>query len=192
MAQRGYRVSGIERHLLHPGDNAPSIEGATLYDMTAEECELPRHAFDFIYAIHVIEHFTDPAAVFKAIAASLRSGGMFYCITPNAESYGLSVFRRHWWNLEDPTHYRFFSRRSLTSMLHTAGFGVVRTQIVLEDSLTLEVNSALRKFSLGDPAHGILQTPAAVVAGFGAPFAMLARLCVPRLSPSFEAIGVMG
>ena len=112
---------------------------------------------------------------------SLRQGGVFYCITPNAQSYGLSLFGQSWWNLEDPTHYRFFSRRSLTVALSQAGFHTVRTNIVTEDSLTLEVNSALR----------VLHTPGTKTIGIMlTPFAFLARLCIPTLSPSIEAIAV--
>jgi len=191
LMRAGYRVSGVERHLLRTDDARPTIMGATLYDATAEACTLPPNSYDFVFAIHVVEHLTDLSAVFRKIAASLRRGGVFYCITPNAQSYGLAVFGQSWWNLEDPPHYRFFSRRSLAAALSQAGFQTVRTNIVIEDSLTLEINSALRALMARDHVHGILHTPGTKAVGIAlTPFAFLARLCIPKLSPSIEAIAV--
>ena len=187
-------MSGVvERHLLSTDSTKPTIVGATLqYDATAcEACTLPADSYDFVFAIHVVEHLIDLSAVFRKIAVSLRPGGVFYCITPNAQSYGLSLFGQSWWNLEDPTHYRFFSRRSLAAALSQAGFQTVRTNIVIEDSLTLEINSALRALTVGDHVHGILHTPGTKTASIAlTPFAFLARLCIPNLSPSIEAIAV--
>jgi len=191
LIRAGHRVSGVERHLLSTTEQKPQIAGATLYDATAESCTLPANSYDFIFAIHVVEHLIDLSAVFRKIAASLRHGGVFYCITPNAQSYGLSLFGQSWWNLEDPTHYRFFSRRSLETALSQAEFHTVRTNVVIEDSLTLEANSALRVLTPGDQVHGILHTPGARAASIAlTPFALLARLCIPNLSPSIEAIAV--
>jgi 2-polyprenyl-3-methyl-5-hydroxy-6-metoxy-1,4-benzoquinol methylase len=191
LIRAGYRVSGVEQHLLSTDHARPTIAGATLYDATAEDCTLPADSYDFVFAIHVVEHLIDPAAVFRKIARALRRGGRFYCITPNAQSYGLSLFGQAWWNLEDPTHYRFFSKRSLVAALSQAGFRTVQTGIVVEDSLTLEVNSALRALTAGDRVHGILHAPGARAASIAlTPLAVLARLCVPKLSPSIEAIGV--
>lgn len=191
LIRAGYRVSGVEQHLLSTDHTTPTIAGATLYDTTAEDCVLPANSYDCIFAIHVVEHLRDPLAVFRKIAGALRQGGRFYCITPNAQSYGLSLFGEAWWNLEDPTHYRFFSRRSLVAALSQAGFRTVQTSILVEDSLTLDVNSALRALTKGDRVHGILHAPGAQAASLAlTPFAVLARLCVPRLSPSIEAIAV--
>lgn len=191
LLRAGHHVSGVERHLLSTGSARPAIPGATLYDATAEDCILPANRYDFIFAIHVVEHLVDLSAVFRKIAVSLRPGGVFYCMTPNAQSYGLSLFGESWWNMEDPTHYRFFSRRSLETALSRAGFRSARSQIVIEDSVTLEVNSALRALAGGDRVHGILHTPGAKVASLAlTPFAVLGRLVVPRLSPSIEAIAV--
>jgi 2-polyprenyl-3-methyl-5-hydroxy-6-metoxy-1,4-benzoquinol methylase len=191
LIRAGHQVSGVERHLLGTNHTRPTIIGATLYDATAEECTLPANSYDFVLAIHVVEHLTDMSAVFQKVAGSLRQGGMFYCITPNAQSYGLSLFGQAWWNLEDPTHYRFFSRPSLAAALSQAGFQTVQTNVVLEDSLTLEINSALRVLTGGDRTHGIFHTPGTKgISTALTPLAFLARLCVPKLSPSIEAVAI--
>jgi hypothetical protein len=72
-----------------------------------------------------------------------------------------------------------------------SGFHTVRTHIPIEDSLTLEINSAFRALTTGDRVHGILHAPGVRMAGIAlTPFAVLARLCLPRLSPSISAIAV--
>jgi 2-polyprenyl-3-methyl-5-hydroxy-6-metoxy-1,4-benzoquinol methylase len=198
LARAGHRVSGVERHLLRAGESpeAPrriphDLRGATLYDASAEEAPLPPCAFDLVIAVHVVEHLTEPARVFRKIAESLRPGGRLYCMTPNAQSLGLRLFGRHWWNLEDPTHYRFFSPRSLTMMLRDAGFESVQTRVAIEDSLTLEANSVVRMVTRGDAAHGVLHAPFAALASVAlTPLTLLGRLCVPALSPSFETVAI--
>jgi len=142
--------------------------------------------------VHVVEHLADPTLVFGKIAASLKRGGLFYCMTPNAESYGLTLFGQYWWNLEDPTHYRFFSQRSLAAMLRAAGFATVQTGVVVEDSVTIEANSLLRALLHGDRVHGILHRRGATLASVAlTPFSLAARCLLPRLSPSIEGVAVM-
>ncbi len=185
---RGDEISGVERNLLDIGVNPRVAAEGTLYQSAAEDVTLPPDHFDLIYAIHVVEHLTDPAAVFAKMFRALRPGGRFYCITPNSESRGLAVFGESWWNLEDPTHCRFFSRRSLSHMLGGAGFEKVRTGVVVEDSLTLEVNSLLRALSGHHEVHGVLHSRTALAASaLLTPVGLLARAALPSLSPSIEA-----
>lgn len=188
-----HEVSGIERSLLDVPVRRDVVARVTLEYCAAEDAVLPRDAFDFVYAIHVIEHLQEPQRVFANVLRALRPGGVFYAVTPNAESLGLTLFGAHWWNLEDPTHVRFYSQRSAARALRAAGFATVSTRIVRRDSVTIEASSAVRALGSGDRAHGVLHSSAGLIGVLGmTPASLVARAFVPRLSPSFELWAARG
>ncbi|MDG5815721.1 class I SAM-dependent methyltransferase [Chitinispirillales bacterium ANBcel5] len=190
MHKAGHSISGIEAGLLEK-DTPPLIaQNGTLYLDSVENIALPEESFDFVYAIHVAEHLKDPVAVMKKCAAALKKGGTLYLLTPNGASKGLTLFKEAWWNFEDPTHIRFFSPDSIRHLLESAGFSRVKVSIPLWDSLTLEVNSALRAV-LKDKKmkHGILEGlfTKFVDIALLPPF-LLSRCIIPSLAPTIEIV----
>lgn len=188
-----HEVWGIERSLLEVPVRRDVLTRATLQQCAAEEAALPQGYFDVVYAVHVIEHLTDPHCVFAHVHQALRPGGVFYAMTPNADSLGLTLFGAHWWNLEDPTHVRFYSQRSIAHSLRAVGFGTVSTRITRSDSITLDATSALRRIAPASDAHGVLQSRARLLAAAAmTPLSLVARAAVPRLSPTIEIWATRG
>lgn len=187
--ERGHEVSGIEPGALER-EIAPSLRSnATIYAQPAEEVELPEAFFDLIYGIHVVEHLRDPAVVFQACHRALRPGGLLYVMTPDAASRGLGLFGERWWNLEDPTHVRFFSGKSISIMLSRAGFERARVRTPIWDSLTIEISSLVRAIRPSTSEHGVLGSRALLpLYVILAPVAVAARLAWPRLSPTMEVV----
>jgi 2-polyprenyl-3-methyl-5-hydroxy-6-metoxy-1,4-benzoquinol methylase len=189
LAAHGNRVSGIDPGALERGipEDLPRI--ATLHLQPAETIELPEDAFDLIYGIHVVEHLGDPTAVLQAAHRWLRPGGLLYLMTPNGDSAGLKLFRDAWWNLEDPTHVRFYSPRSIATTLRAAGFRRGAVRIPWWDSQTVEVSSLIRMFVRDPGEHGVmgLRWSAPLYAALVGP-ALLSRAVWPALSPSMEVL----
>lgn len=186
----GHEIHGIEAGMLDVDIDPLVRDRGTLHFGRAEDIDLPRDYFDLIYAVHVIEHLSDPQRVFDSLATALAPGGGFYFVTPNAESLGLELFRDTWWNLEDPTHLNFFSGRSLTRMLERAGFRDIRVDIPILDSLTIEANSAVKRLFPASRRHGVMSNPLVKLLDIGliAP-TIAARAVAPRLSPSLDVRG---
>lgn len=183
--ERGEQCRGIEAELLEVPHAAVLQEKAALIFGTAEEADFG-DGLDLIYAVHVIEHLQDPQLVFEKCFAALKPGGMVYFMTPNGASGGLKLFKSRWWNLEDPTHIRFFSKESVTHMLQKAGFKDISVTIPRWDSLTLEANSVLRILSKSG-RHGVLDGALGQLATLALfPLFLLARLPWRNLSPSIE------
>lgn len=141
---------------------------------------------DLVYAVHVIEHVDDARAFVRAASRLLGPDGVLLLVTPAGDSDGLRWFRSSWWMLEDPTHVRFFSARSLARLLGDEGFTEVRVSRPVVDSLSVEAASLVRR-SLGHrlPPSGVLpmvSTRLAVLVSL--PFVVLARLARPRSRPS--------
>ena len=98
----------------------------------------------------------------------------------------LKIFKDKWWNLEDPTHIRFFSKQSVTIMLEKAGFTDVKVSIPRWDSLTIEANSVMRHFSKSSQ-HGVLSGKLGLLAILALfPFFLLLRFPWRKISPSIE------
>lgn len=145
------------------------------------------HEVDLVYAVHVVEHVDAPAEMLAAAFAMLAPGGRIRLLTPAADSTSLARFGAAWWLLEDPTHVRFFSARSMELALATAGFEQVRVRRSLLDNLTMEWASLVRRWRPAPRAHGVLASPA-VLAGalLTAPFVVARRLLAPRSRPTLD------
>jgi len=187
--EKGCNAFGIEAETLEIPIDQTVQEKATLQFCKVEQADLPDSSFDLIYAIHVIEHIDQPAAVFKKCHKILTEDGTLYFITPNARSLGLEWFKAHWWNLEDPTHIRFYSPQSITRMLKDAGFTSVRVRCPAWDSVMMEANSVFRMLTKTPNKNGILNRPWARVPIMllAAPFFIL-RFFIKRISPSIEIV----
>ena len=77
---------------------------------------------DLVYGVHVIEHVDDVRRTLEVARSVLAPGGRLVLVTPAADSWGLRLFGESWWLLEDPTHVRFFTMRSLRLACEGAGF----------------------------------------------------------------------
>ncbi len=182
---RGDKCSGIEYELLELPHTKELEKNAALSFGSAEDTDFGKSR-DLIYAIHVIEHLKDPQLVFEKCFNSLNNGGLLYFVTPNSESLGLKLFKTKWWNLEDPTHIRFFSKKSVTDMLTKAGFSDIKVKSPRWDSLTVEANSVLRVLSKSGK-HGVMNEMLCKIATLLlSPAFFMIRVIIPSLSPSIE------
>jgi SAM-dependent methyltransferase len=116
--ERGWDVEGIE----------PSRYAS---DYAREQLDLPVQTLDLLSADvepadvvvmgDVIEHLVRPDEVLERLHGLLRPGGVLYLALPDAGSLLARRLGRRWWAVL-PTHVQYFSRASLTTLLHRCGF----------------------------------------------------------------------
>jgi SAM-dependent methyltransferase len=82
----------------------------------------PDESFDAIVSSHVIEHVPDPLELLIECHRILRPEGRLVFYTPNANSWGHSLYKEHWRGLEPPRHLYLFTTSSLTALACKAGF----------------------------------------------------------------------
>ena len=82
--------------------------------------------FNAIFSSHVLEHVPDPIRLMKESLRILDDGGIFVGVTPNGKSALHSIFKINWRGLEPPRHIHIFTKESLTSAAHQAGFADVQ------------------------------------------------------------------
>jgi len=92
-------------------------------DDSAAWLEARPATYDFISAFDVLEHIPrgELLRLVRAVHAALKPGGVFLCVTPNANC---AVAMR--WRYNDWTHHTSFTEHSLDFVLRNGGFGTAR------------------------------------------------------------------
>jgi SAM-dependent methyltransferase len=83
-------------------------------------------SFDFVFAIEVLEHTTNPYNIFKEVKRILKPGGYFVLSVPNPYH-----FKEIIWNLfripDRQGHIVSWTRQTMTEFGNTAGFSLEKT-----------------------------------------------------------------
>jgi 2-polyprenyl-3-methyl-5-hydroxy-6-metoxy-1,4-benzoquinol methylase len=79
-------------------------------------------SFDMVVMNHVIEHVHDPLGTIRECRRVLDPGGVLLLATPNAKSWGHTLFDRNCRILEPPRHLHLFTAANLRKLASDAGF----------------------------------------------------------------------
>lgn len=160
-----------------------------LHACAVEDVDDQAISADLVYGIHVLEHVRDPARTLEFAARLLRPGGSVQFLTPAGDSDGLRLYGAAWWMLEDPTHVRFFTARSLTLAAEAAGLVDIRVERPALDSISTDAASLVRLARPAQRPGGVLSSAPAVLGSMAtAPVVLAARVVAPRLRPTLHLI----
>jgi 2-polyprenyl-6-hydroxyphenyl methylase/3-demethylubiquinone-9 3-methyltransferase len=129
--EKGFEVVGIdleESGITHARKLCPDVrfEVASVYDGSSKSFG----QFDAVVSLEVIEHVYDPRAFVSNVQECLRPSGSFILSTPYhgyAKNLLIALsgrFDAHVSALWDGGHIKFWSRKTLASLLHENGFRV--------------------------------------------------------------------
>jgi 2-polyprenyl-3-methyl-5-hydroxy-6-metoxy-1,4-benzoquinol methylase len=93
--------------------------------LSALKASVPGAKFDLVTMWDVIEHLREPWDVVAELRSFLREDGWFLFSTPNAASLKALARQEKWENFENETHFYYFTRTTLESVLHEAGLSHV-------------------------------------------------------------------
>jgi 2-polyprenyl-3-methyl-5-hydroxy-6-metoxy-1,4-benzoquinol methylase len=111
---RGWNVFGTEFT-----DEAISIcenKGITMKQGALDSKWFDDGFFDVITSFEVIEHINNPQIDLMNTNKVLRPGGLFYCTTPNFNSFSRRYLKNKWNNIYYPEHLSYYTTSSLTKM----------------------------------------------------------------------------
>lgn len=127
MQHRGWTCVGTE-HSEASSESARAL-GLNVVIPSGDESpiDLVRGTFGVISAWHVLEHLSEPRAVFQRFNELLEPAGLLVVEVPNFFSLQARLSREHWIYTECPRHLLHFSPGSLTRLLADSGFVVIQT-----------------------------------------------------------------
>lgn len=119
MRNWGWRVEGVD---FDPAaiDNARR-KGLTVYLGSVTDQSFAESSFDLVIMSHVIEHVHDPVRFLGEALRVVRPGGKVLVATPNAWSFGHSLWKGSWVSLASPYHLSLFNPPLLAATMRTAG-----------------------------------------------------------------------
>jgi len=125
-AARGLSVVGVE-YSAHSASMAADRLGANGEVVCGEIDQLMtlEQRFDFIVFSDVLEHVRDPRHFLQCAHALLREDGIAIAIVPSLDSVSARLMKRRWMEFK-PEHLWYFSRGTLTELLHSEGFGELK------------------------------------------------------------------
>lgn len=88
--------------------------------------ELADGSFDVITSFEVLEHVTDPVLQLRTAQQLLRTGGLFYCTTPNFNSLLRYYLGARYDVITYPEHLSYFTRSTLNRAARLAGLRPVK------------------------------------------------------------------
>lgn len=94
--------------------------------LSLEEANFPDGEFDLVILWHVLEHVRAPREMLKEISRILKPGGLLLVAVPNFGSWEARWGGPIWFHLDVPRHVIYWTRKTLTQELETAGM-VVRS-----------------------------------------------------------------
>lgn len=125
-------IDGVESHPLQAEMAAPAYRKLEVADL--EQARLadlfPGNQYDIIICADLLEHLRDPGRILDQLPALLRPAGRVLLSIPNVAYAGLIAdliagnFHYSPEGLLDATHLRFFTRKSLLSLLASHGLSV--------------------------------------------------------------------
>lgn len=124
LRKKGYDVIGI--------DKDPTVcDGKIVKNYDFDVFPSPAEGFDFIYAIQVFEHMSDPRRFIKTLVRNLKTNGRFLLEIPNIDdpllkSYRVNNFNKFYWY---PYHLFFYNKETVSELFK--GFSEITVKVSL-------------------------------------------------------------
>ena len=112
--------NGIDAIGFEEGSIAARARDLGIPVLDRQELAREEGSFDVVTAIEVLEHTADPVAELRQIRRLLKTGGLFFATTGNAEPYADRL--SEWKYVVPEIHISFFEPRTLELALREADF----------------------------------------------------------------------
>lgn len=124
--ERGWQVYGTE----YPESLCEVCrkKGLTIHRGVLNPDNYPDILFDVITSFEVIEHINNPTEELSKFHQLLRTGGLFYCTTPNFNSLQRYQLGPEFNILAYPEHISYYTKNTLVKVARKTGFKLLKMQ----------------------------------------------------------------
>ncbi|NJX14016.1 methyltransferase domain-containing protein [Tamlana crocina] len=150
--KNNWNVFGIE-----PNEQARGIANKKTNDAVFDIGQLIKfkeHSFDVITLWHVLEHLPnleEDISVFKKL---LKPKGVLIIAVPNYKSYDAKHYKNFWAAYDVPRHLWHFDRNSISKLMQSISFEVVKTKPMWFDAFYVSLLSEKYKTGKMNPIKG--------------------------------------
>ena len=147
----GFVVSGVEisRALASLVKDQLRCE---VYEQLLSELDLPESSFDVVTMYDLIEHTENPRQDLEQAFRVLKSGGVFFALTPNDQALlrrisrvlfaaSLQSFSSPMRRLYYPDHLSYFTAESLSRLLASTGFELISLESMNQELSRVQLSS---------------------------------------------------
>ena len=96
-----------------------------IFEGELKNAEYKNEFFDVIFLTDVLEHLNNPSETISEARRILKSDGLIFIISPNAESITRKIFGKRWFQFKYE-HIFYFNRKSLNYLLQKEGFEIIK------------------------------------------------------------------
>lgn len=157
--KRGWEVYGTE--FSEKAIEVCEAAGLKMKNGKLQKSTFSPEEFDIVTSFEVIEHINNPTEEISYIHEFLRTGGLFYCTTPNFNAYLRYYLKENYNNvIVYPEHLSYYSRSTLKRLMRIYGFNSKRvlTTGVSISSIKISQRPGSEKPTSADSADEKLRT----------------------------------
>lgn len=134
LVQRGSSVTGIEVDPVAAEQSRAHCQSVYVLDLNSPDwiAGLPERGFDVVLLGDVLEHLVMPDATLRQLREVLTADGALVISLPNVVHWVTRLkilfgqFSYEPWGTLDHTHLRFFTTKTATAMIESAGYRITR------------------------------------------------------------------
>jgi len=135
--QAGFNATGIEIDPDAVETAKKNFPKSQFFCSDIESFSKTASPFDFIYCSEVIEHVPDVRSFVSMLAKLCNKGGYIYLTTPEARWRKSARRFIEWREVRPPEHIQWFTRKSISILLESAGFKVKKFIFNIKPGLKL-------------------------------------------------------
>lgn len=111
-----------------------NVEKILLQDLS----RMDKNKYSAITFFQMIEHVTNPLPLLQTAKKLLKKNGIILITTPNNDSPLKKLFGKKWSVYQEPSHFVFYDKETLSKTLKSAGYKNIKTNIDSPRFLSLE------------------------------------------------------
>ena len=122
---RGWDIEGLDPSQAACNYVADNLK-LTTHHGTLESVQFPQRLFDVISLRHVFEHVPMPKAFLHELHRIVKDDGIICLAVPNFGGFRSRIEKGKWFHLSIPHHIVHYTPKTLTSLLISCGFEIVK------------------------------------------------------------------